>query len=446
MTKFWKKIVGTLLAASAGMGILYAAGIVNPVVNEPALAYSKRYVIDLQNAQVNTVTATAVFSSATLSNGTFTTGQVSTGSITIADNTKLAAALATEQITVTSTSGAKGDALVVTKLNKPGAFVFIAGRDWNYGATTALTAASIKSALDTIPDFQTSRSGAILYSTASVTGATYNAMGVTTNNTGTLTIAHPTFTGGRDATVIGVNGYNFRFGINVTIGAAAANSATNLATAINAKTTLSGQVVATPSSANVTLQSVKAGSLWNFSLRTSNTAAATVLHPTMIGGATPSWTLGGKNITIAAHGLSLALPVLYSVGSGAPAISGLTAQTTYYVIPVDANTLELASSQGNALAGTGIVLASSSTLTAAKSYTLAPLAFAVASGTGFKWQVSSDNSNWSDLDISSVTYTVPGSQAWDLGQLDFRYLGFNVTGPASGGLNLQLTANGSFTP
>ncbi len=440
-----RKLITTVLAFAGAFSLAYAVGFSNPVIHNPALAYSTRYVLDLQNAAVNTVSATAVYSSAAFTSGSFTTGQVSTGSFLIVDNTNLLSASATNNIVVISTSGACGDAVVVTKLTIPGAFVFQACRDWNYKATTALTAASIKLALALDTDFASIASGSTIYSTSTTPGTNANAIAVTTNNTGTLTVAHATFTGGRNAEVVTVNGYAFRFGVNVASGAAASDSATNLTNAINAKAVLDGQVTATTATSSVTLQSNGAGALWNFSLKTSNTAAITVLHPTMVGGTTPSWTLGSKNITIAAHGFSLALPLLFSTGSAA-AISGLTNQTTYYAIPVDANTIQLATSSAQAVLSVGTVLASSSTLTAAKSYTLAPLAWATQTGTGFKWQVSSDNSTWSDLNISSVTYSIPGSQAWDLGQINFRYLGLNVTGPTSGALNLSVTATGTYTP
>lgn len=429
------------------VGVLaYAAGILNPVVNETGLAYSKRFVIDLQAAQVNTVSATASYSSTTFSNGTFTTGQVSTGSLTIVSNTNLSSGTALNNITVISTVGALGDSVVVTNLLKPGAYVFKAGRDWNYGATTALTAASLKRALDTVPYFTTSRAGSVLYSTSTSPGSNANSILVSASNTGTLTVANAAFTGGRNPAVITINGYPFQAGRDFNVGAAASNSATNLAAAVNAKAVLSGQVTATPSGASVTLQALKTGTFLNFSLKTSNTAAVTVLHPTMIGGSNAGWVLNGKNITVTAHGYTLALPVLYRLGAGAAAISGLTGETTYYAIPVDANTLKLASSKNNATAGTAIVLASSSTLTAAKTYSLLPLGWNPAATTGFAWQVSNDNVNWSDVSITSITYTVPGSQAWDFGQVNQRYLGLNVTGPTSGGLGLTVNAYGTFSP
>lgn len=445
LTRMGLVMVAGLALFVSGRELARAVGFTNPVINEAGLAYSKRFVLDLQQADVNTISATTVFSSAAFTSKTFSTGQVSTGSFTVADNTLLSSAAATNSIVVASTSGSVGDSIVVTLLQKPGAYVFKAGRDWNYKATTALTAASIKLALDTVPYLSTSRVSATLSSTSTILGANGNLVRVTVSNPSTLTLAHAAFTGGRNAASITVNGFTLQAGRDFVIGAAASNTATNIRAAINAKAVLSSQVTAAGSSADITIQSDHTGTIYNFPLSTSNSSAISRLHPTLIGGANTAWTLNTKNIAVTSHGFTLALPVLYSTGAGAPAIAGLTTQTTYYVIPVDANTIQLASSSGNAQAGTGIVLASSSTLTASKSYTLAPLAFTTQSGTGFKWQTSDNGSDWSDVSITSVTYSVPGSYAFDLGVINQRYLGLNVVAPATGGLQLSVTASGTFS-
>lgn len=445
-----KKLLGLVAALVGAVGFVYAVGITNPFVNESALAYSKRYTIDLQNAAVNTVSATAVYSSYTATNATFSTGRTSAGSFAVADNTILSTATAINNIVVASTSGALGDSIVITKLNKPGAYILTAGRDWNYKATTALTAASIKIALDKLPDMATSRGANILYSTAAATGANYNAIRWSVSNTDTLTLAHATFSGGRNATVVSVNGYAFKAGVNFPIGPTADDTASNLSTAINAKAVLKDQVTASPTTNSVGLVSDKVGTVSNFSLATSNASAISKSGTAMTSATNAAWTLGSKNITVAANGYTLALPLLYRPGSGAAVISGLTAETTYYAIPVDANTLQLASSSSNAQAGTGIVLASTSTLASAKTYALLPLTFTAAATTGGKWQVSNDNSTWSDLSVSSFSWigggSVSGSINWDLGKLNFRYLSLNVVGPSAGGLGLTVTAQGSYTP
>jgi hypothetical protein len=67
------------------------------------------------------------------------------------------------------------------------------------------------------------------------------------------------------------------------------------------------------------------------------------------------------------------------------------------------------------------------------------------SGTpSFKWEGSNDDSNWYDLTstISSVTYSSADNTLWDIGEVDYRYLRINYTGPTRGGLSLQVYMSG----
>lgn len=61
-----------------------------------------------------------------------------------------------------------------------------------------------------------------------------------------------------------------------------------------------------------------------------------------------------KTITIADHGLGTATKLLYTKGT--TGIGGLTSGNSYYVIVVDSDTIKLASSALNAIAGTAITL------------------------------------------------------------------------------------------
>ena len=68
---------------------------------------------------------------------------------------------------------------------------------------------------------------------------------------------------------------------------------------------------------------------------------------------------GADTITITGHGWTESgAPVVYNEGAG-NTITGLTDGVTYYVIYVDANTIQLALSEANALAGTQIDIADS---------------------------------------------------------------------------------------
>lgn len=62
-----------------------------------------------------------------------------------------------------------------------------------------------------------------------------------------------------------------------------------------------------------------------------------------------------ETITIPGHGLATGKVVLYTNGSGT-SIGGLTSESVYYIIRVDADTIKLASSSLNAIAGTAINL------------------------------------------------------------------------------------------
>ena len=97
-----------------------------------------------------------------------------------------------------------------------------------------------------------------------------------------------------------------------------------------------------------------------------------------------------------------------------------------------------ATSAVNASAGTDIDITA---LTGAGSFTVTPLAFAAGSA-GFKWQGSNDNSNFSDLAVSSITYSSPDNQLWDMGEYNYRYIRVNFTGPTTGGIDLDVIMNG----
>lgn len=148
-------------------------------------------------------------------------------------------------------------------------------------------------------------------------------------------------------------------------------------------------------------------------------------------------TMGSANITAAAHGFPLGLPVLLSETAGT--VPGpLTAETTYYAIPVSANVIQLATTSAQAVAGDPILLVSSST-SGTQTYTLSPLAIAGSPVLAFK--ASNDNAAFVDLAISSATggYYVAGGLSFgrDLGEFNYRYLRLDVTAPTAGALNLK---------
>jgi hypothetical protein len=155
-----------------------------------------------------------------------------------------------------------------------------------------------------------------------------------------------------------------------------------------------------------------------------------------------NYVLNTPTITINSNNFITGLQVLYSTGS--VAISGLTNQTTYYISVISSNTFKLSSSLANAQAGTGIVLASSSTTS--NVYTLAPLAF---TGGGIQLQWSDDGKTFSNATtgnygatISSVSFVAAGGTTmYDLGPIQYRYLRMIETAPTAGAVNYTATDN-----
>ncbi len=112
-------------------------------------------------------------------------------------------------------------------------------------------------------------------------------------------------------------------------------------------------------------------------------------------------------ITIAAHGMVTGAKIALTTAGTLP--TGVTA-TTYYMIKVDANTLQFASSLANAAAGTAVDL----TTPGIGTHTLTP-ALLVTTGAVAKLQVSNDGTNFTDVTSATVTITSAGSTMWIFG-------------------------------
>lgn len=430
-----RKKIGLFAAGVLALAMVARASVIvynAALVNQAALAYNNTYVLDIQSVGINSLSAQAVYSSATVPSVAFGDGAQSTGNFTVASYTQLTAAKSANHITVASNTGLLGASLVL-----PG-YVLQSGIDWAVRDTSSGTAASIASALSVVPYLTVSRVGSVVYTTASVTGANYNSLSMVSSTPTALTVATPFFTGGLDNARIRINGLMLTQGQQWVASVSSATTATSLAGAIN--TALGSVLTATPNSPTsgiVALKSKLNGAVYNYSLASSIPSALSASGASMTGGVTPADALGSAVLSLPGHGMSLALPVLYS---GTPAIGGLTSQTTYYAIPVTANALELASSKSNALLGIGIPVTSTNTQTSAHSYSLSPLG--ITGTPSFKWQVSNDNTNWNDLAVSSVTvssYSNPAATTiWSFGYIGTRFLRLNVIAPATGGLALNV--------
>lgn len=96
-------------------------------------------------------------------------------------------------------------------------------------------------------------------------------------------------------------------------------------------------------------------------------------------------TITSNAITITAHGYKTGI-VAQVANSGGALPTGVTGSTNYYVIVIDANTIKLASTQANALAGTALTISGGT-----GTNTITPTALAGAT-VQVKW--STDNVVW----------------------------------------------------
>lgn len=439
-----KYIVGALVLAAAALGIREARSLVSfntYLVNTPAQAYSGTTVFDTNQNGIYTMSVQAVYSSDTFRSSSFGDGTASTGSVIVTDYLSLTTATATDRITVVSTTGLLG-----ASLTTQGA-VLQNGVVWRTSDTTSHTAAILAAALAQVPGFRASSAGNVVFATATLYGASYNSFQLVSSTPTALRVSSATLTGGRDNAVLTVAGVALYQGRQWSAAKSSSDTAKSISAAINADPLLSTLVVSTWSRIGglgvVYATSTHVGTSANFSIASSTPAALTPFAPSMRGGSNSAFAINTGTLHTPGHGLSLALPVLFSTGSGV-GLAPLAPQTTYWVIPAGPDDLSLALSSANALAGIPIVFTSSSTQAAAHSFTLAPLP--IAGTPGFFWESSNDGLHYNPLSVSSVTIASysnpPATVSWDFGTYDFRYLRFNFKGPDAGAINLQVNLNG----
>lgn len=133
-------------------------------------------------------------------------------------------------------------------------------------------------------------------------------------------------------------------------------------------------------------------------------------------------------ITITSHGFVTGLKVALS-GTNLP--GGLSA-TNYWVIKVDANTVQLATSLSNANAGTVVDITSAGT-TADAALTPASLG-----SSSVELKVSFDGTNYmSFASAKTITIAGAGKQWLDCGTVNYPYVQLAFTAPTAGALTLD---------
>lgn len=538
-----------VILIAAVLGIRAAVSYNAYLINNPALAYTSTYTLNLattpQGGGITHLSAQAILSTATVASSSFTDGRVSTGSVTVANTSALLAASATNQITIAATAtvlaaGATNYLVVLTtsalsassatvtyngnplrvnhewfvasttsgtaaniatainkfygiaatrtnsevdliaspagavtnnrtlKVNTSSITVggatfggghnnrlatsvltvngiaYPAGYNWIVADTSSGTATSIAFLLNHIAGLKASASGTVVYSTATASGTAGNAFTLVSSQPSYMTATAATYSGGRSNANVCINLTCVTQGTDWTAVATASGTAKAISDAITANATLHQLVNSTWTAAGVVnTTTTVTGAATNYVFSTNVPSYLTLSHATLVGGQTSAFIGGTSPITIPAHGYGTGLGVIYSTGTGNVTISPLVNGATYYVAVIDANHIALSTTSAAAIAGNYIVLGTQSTV-GPHTFNLVPN---LVTGTpGLAWQSSSDCTNWSNMNVSSVTFASPyvaSTTSWDFGTVSFKCIRAVFTGPSTGAVNIQVPISGN---
>lgn len=337
-------------------------------------------------------------------------------------------------------SGGRVPPLRTAYLNANGN-ILQAGYAWQVLPTSSGTATSIANVLSHVAGMSATASGSVVTVTATAPGIFSNSFTLTSSSPSFLTVATPTFTGGRDNASIFINGVGLFAQHEWAVASTSSGTATNIAAAINAKTSLNTLVAASAGASTVFSSATAVGITGNYTL-TSSTPTALVVSG-MTGGAPSGATLNSSVIT-ATNTYGTAIPVTLTIGSGG-VLHPLVNSTAYFATGLSPTTFALSTTSTAAVAGNYITITSSSTQTTPHTFSLAASSY---SGTaGLAWFVSNDGVNFlAAPGISSTTITSPSGTAsaiWDFGSVGYRYLQLQAAAPSGGGLNLVVTVQGA---
>ncbi len=330
------------------------------------------------------------------------------------------------------------------------------GQAWVVQDTSSGTATSIATVLNLIPGIAANAAGSVVYTTATTGGAIGNSYTLVSSSPGYMTVATANYAGGIDNASLTINGVALTQGHDWIRTSTSSGTTKAIADAINANSTLSPLITATWSSGSTfTIAADQVGTSTNYTT-VASTVAIVPGHATLTGGTNSAYTINSPNLVLTANGYTTGTAVLLSTGGATPPIP-LVNQTTYYIISIDANDVELATTSARAAAGQYLTFTSSTT-TGPHTFTLTPLGL---TGTpGIQWQVSNDSNcatgtytnlatTSAGVTISSFSFASPynaTSAVWDFGAVDYRCIQAAVTGPTAGTWNVKVTVTGKNNP
>ena len=225
-------------------------------------------------------------------------------------------------------------------------------------------------------------------------------------------------------------------GVNWSVGATTTLTAKAISDALMANSTLAALFISTWSGAVVTSTAIQNG---NYNYNVDGPTGLTIVQ--YAGGAASDISLANDTVTKASHGFTTGLPLQFSTSSPNVAIGGLRNSVTYYAIYSDLDHFKLSDTSTGAVAGVVLNLTTLPDVTAS-TYTFLPGGLTVLAGNGFFWSAGNDGTNFTNLSVSSVTYSATGNSLWDFGEYSYKYLRINFKAPAFGGMALNVKLYG----
>lgn len=295
--------------------------------------------------------------------------------------------------------------------------------DWIAATSNDDTATSLASAINALSEVNSSATLDTVDITAASAGIAGNSITTTVSDAINMTLGTPTLINGQSTTIT-IAGHSLVESADWTAATSDQDTADSIVAAINLLTEVTADDVS-GTSTTITITSVLPGTIGNsITLISSDLINLTLSGTHLIGGNDAS------TITIPLHGLSTGIIGQLTTSGTLP--SALSLLTNYYVIVVDLNTIRLASSLVNALAGTFIVL----TNTGTGNHTFSSTSL----NTTIKLQASNDGIHFTDISGDTITFTASGTIVWQLISPFYKIVRTLIT-PTSGVLDTTIHFN-----
>jgi len=396
-------------------------------------AQTSDFTHDIDVGEFRSLSVQAVYSSPTISAATVSDGGISSATLTVADYEDLDLRVSSATLVLESGKNTSAiDGAVITINGR----TYTEGVDWDRLVTSTMTMADLASSLDAHWEYSATASSNVIALIAYTSGTFANSWTLTSSTPAAISTV--TWAFGQNAGYFTINGVTLTEGTDFDAETSSQVTANSIEEAINDNASLASIITATNSASGQVYMTANSAGVNAYPISVSDSGDISVDFYRFTGGSVSDINVSADTIAETNHGFGIGLPILFANVSGTDP-GGLSDQTTYYAIPTEtANAFKVSDTSTGAAAGIDIDITD---VTGGGSFTFTALDFDTGSA-GFLWKGSNDGTNFSDLSVSSITYSAPGNQIWDMGDYNYRYLRIDFTGPDAGGIDLDIILNG----